>query len=304
MDPFSRFSHYFLAVARTGSLRKAAEVLHVSASAINRQILLAEEMMETLLFERLPSGLRLTTAGELLYDDILRWNKEYRRTRERFDELQGLKRGHVSIGLIAALNEGPVVDALAAIAREYPWFTFDIGIHDSQVIGEQVANADVDFGILLDPIESTGLEVRAFSEMPIGVVMPPAHPLADQPRLSIGQLGEYRHLMPAAPLIVHDRTALLYKRHNMTPAASMTCNDIRMMKSLIRAGAGIAVLSVLDVFTEVETGALAFVPLQGPPVRPLTLALCVAPRRQLSRAAQLAIQKVSAVIESLQQADK
>lgn len=68
MSPFSRFAHYFIAVARCGSLRRAAEQLHISASAINRQILQAEEAFGTPLFERLPEGLRMTTAGELLYD--------------------------------------------------------------------------------------------------------------------------------------------------------------------------------------------------------------------------------------------
>ena len=38
MSPFSRFAHHFIAVARCGSLRRAAEQLHISASAINRQI--------------------------------------------------------------------------------------------------------------------------------------------------------------------------------------------------------------------------------------------------------------------------
>ncbi|WP_337023784.1 MULTISPECIES: helix-turn-helix domain-containing protein [unclassified Pantoea] len=41
MRSFSRFAAYFMEVARHGSLRKAAERLHVSASAINRQILQA-----------------------------------------------------------------------------------------------------------------------------------------------------------------------------------------------------------------------------------------------------------------------
>ncbi|PLF49104.1 LysR family transcriptional regulator, partial [Klebsiella pneumoniae] len=98
MSPFSRFAHYFIAVARCGSLRRAAEQLHISASAINRQILQAEEAFGTPLFERLPEGLRMTTAGELLYDNLLRWQKEFRQTRQKFDELQGMKRGSVSVG--------------------------------------------------------------------------------------------------------------------------------------------------------------------------------------------------------------
>nr|MBA2816766.1 Chemotaxis protein CheA [Candidatus Pantoea persica] len=123
MLPFSRsrFSHYFLEVARSGSLRKAAEQLHVSASAINCQILQAEEEL----------GMRLTSVGELLCDDLRRWQREYQHTRQRFDEIQGLRRGHVSFGLIQALNDGALADALSQIAQMPPWLRLDLSMHDS-----------------------------------------------------------------------------------------------------------------------------------------------------------------------------
>ena len=63
---FSRFTRYFRVVAGAGSIRRASEELNVSASAIDRQLLRAEEELQTPLFERLPTGLRLTAAGELL----------------------------------------------------------------------------------------------------------------------------------------------------------------------------------------------------------------------------------------------
>ncbi|MCS5933087.1 LysR family transcriptional regulator [Klebsiella pneumoniae subsp. pneumoniae] len=89
MSPFSRFAHYFIAVARCGGLRRAAEQLHISASAINRSDPAGRGGLRHPLFERLPEGLRMTTAGELLYDNLLRWQKEFRQTRQKFDELQG-----------------------------------------------------------------------------------------------------------------------------------------------------------------------------------------------------------------------
>ncbi|WP_213990357.1 LysR family transcriptional regulator [Sodalis sp. dw_96] len=299
MDPFSRFALYFAEVARSGSLRNASEKLHVSASAINRQILNAEEEMGVLLFERLHSGLRLTSAGELLCDDLARWRREYKRTRERFDELQGLKRGHVSLALIQALSEGIIARKLAEIALEYPWLTMDISVNDSRDISRRVADAEVDFAIMLDPVEHHGLEVKAFIEIPIGIVISPNHPLASHKTLSISQMSEYRHIMPAAPLTVHDRIHLLYKRHSITPEAGIMCNDIRLIKSFIRESSGIGVLSRLDVITEVESGDLLFIPIQGKPVRPLTLALCVAPQRQLSRAAQMMIQKLAMTLDEM-----
>lgn len=299
MLPFSRFSHYFLEVARSGSLRKAAEQLHVSASAINRQILQAEEELGMRLFERLPDGMRLTSAGELLLDDLRRWRREYQRTRQRFDEIQGLRRGRVTLGLIQALNEGAIADALSQIAQLHPWLRLDLSVHDSAQIGEQVRLAELDAGLVLDPQAQAGLSVIAFAELPVGVVLPAGHTLRACATLSTGQLSAERHIIPGAPLVVHERVEMLYRRHNLQPENVITCNDIRLIKSLIKQGSGISILSLLDVMDEVARGALLFVPLRDSSVRPLTLALCCAPSRQLSRAAQQVIQHLTGVIESL-----
>lgn len=151
MSPFSRFAHYFMEVARSGSLRRAAEKLHISASAINRQILQAEASFGTPLFERQPEGLRMTTAGELLYDNLLRWQKEFRVTQQKFDELQGLKRGTVNVGMVQALAEGSFAAALAEIINQCEWLELMLQVADSQSISDRVRQADVDFGLILDP---------------------------------------------------------------------------------------------------------------------------------------------------------
>jgi DNA-binding transcriptional LysR family regulator len=52
-----------------------------------------------------------------------------------------------------------------------------------------------------------------------------------------------------------------------------------MMRALVLSGAGIAVMSWLDVFRDVQEGRLAFVPLSQRQAKPLSLCLCVAPQR-------------------------
>lgn len=301
MSPFSRFALYFAEVARSGSLRRAAEKLHISASAINRQILQAEEQFGTPLFERLPEGLRMTTAGELLYDNLLRWQRDFRITRQKFDELQGLKRGTVSAGLVQALSEGVMASALAEIITTWHWLELELQVANSQTVSQKVREAELDFGLILDPDGQAGLSVLAFAELEMGVVMRPDNPLARAAGLSLGELSLERHIMPGEPLIVHDRVAMLYRHHDFAPGNRITCNDIRLIKSLIQGGGGVTILSLLDVMTEVQTGQLAFVPLRNRLLRPLTLALCTAPSRQLSRPAQMAIQKLTTVIETLRQ---
>ncbi|MEA9390162.1 LysR family transcriptional regulator [Acerihabitans sp. TG2] len=299
MSPFSRFAVYFAEVAKSGSLRKASEKLHVSASAINRQILQAETAFGTPLFERLPEGLRMTTAGELLYANILRWQREFRITQQQFDEIQGLKRGEVSVAIVQALSEGCVANAFSDIAKMHHWLRLELSVDDSQTISQRIRQSEIDFGLLLDPVGQAGLNVIAFAELEMGVIMPPDAPLARQTQISLGELSSERHIIPGEPLMVHDRVKMLYRQYDFSPENRITCNDIRLIKSLVRQGSGVCILSLLDVLEEVKNNQLRFVPLKNHHLRPLTLALCTAPSRQLSRAAQMTIQKMTEVIESL-----
>lgn len=299
MLPFSRFASYFIEVAAQGNLRKAAEVLHVSPSAIHRQIQGAEQQLETELFERLPTGMKLTAAGELLLGDLKRWRKEHTRTLERVGDLRGLRRGHVSIALIDALSEGFVPQLLAELTREYPGFSFDLRVMGNRVASELVAAAEVDFGVLLDPVEHGNLEVRTAIDIPVGAVLPPGHALADEKSLAMSRLLDERLLVPAAPLVIEERTRSLYVRHGVDPRRVTTCNDTRLIRSLIRDGSGVGVLSLIDVAADLERGTLAFVPLHGWQARPLQLAVCTAPRRQPSRAAQLVLARVVSAVQGL-----
>ncbi|MEA9554815.1 LysR family transcriptional regulator [Xanthomonas nasturtii] len=299
MLTFSRFTRYFIEVARCGSIRKASDVLHVSASAIDRQILKAEEELGAQLFERLPGRLRLTAAGELLLVDVRGWEKAYARTLERFDELKGLRRGHVEIAMIDALSEGVVPAAVAALVQEYPGITFNLSTARNQRVMEMVTSADVDIGLLLDPVSSVDLEVRAFADIPLGIAMPVGHPLSTRTELQLSETLEHRLLLPAAPLIVGEHAKVLYQRQHIDVKRLTHCNDVRTLRGLVRAGAGVGLMSWLDAAPDVADGRLAFVPFRQHLTKPMTLALCVAPQRQLSRSAQLAIQALAAKIDAM-----
>ena len=88
---------YVDAVARYGSIRKAAEALNVASSALNRQVLDLEMDLGAPLFERLPRGVRVTSAGEtfLVYARLV--ISELKAVESRIEQLRGLVRGQVSV---------------------------------------------------------------------------------------------------------------------------------------------------------------------------------------------------------------
>ncbi|HEY0201167.1 MAG TPA: substrate-binding domain-containing protein, partial [Burkholderiaceae bacterium] len=134
---------------------------------------------------------------------------------------------------------------------------------------------------------------RTLAKYPIGIAMPIHHALAQEPHLTLGQTMGYRHIVPSEPLLIHERVQAIYARGRINEKQTIACNDTRLIRSLIQQDAGIGILSYLDVASDVQDGHLAFVPLQGRQVKPLTLALCVASHRQLSRAVQLVIARIA-----------
>lgn len=297
--PFSRFSEYFIAVAKTGSLRKAADQLFISVSAVHRQIALAEEELGIVLFERLPNGLKLTLAGELLYAEVIKWQKEFQQTRIRFDEIQGLTRGTIEFGLISALNDGFVMQSVQYMYEHYPWINFNIRVADSEIVAKKVIEAELDFGLILNPKSHQHIEVLHFLELPLGFVMGKSHPLAQAEKIYFSDTLNDNHFIPADPLIIHDYVQALYKHHQFIPARKTESNDIHLMNTLIQANSGIGIFSYLDVLPYVERDEVVFKPISEKGLHPLTIALCVAPKRQISRVSQLMIKHIIEQMEAL-----
>lgn len=297
--PFSRFADYFIAVAKTGSLRKAADQLFISVSAVHRQIVLAEEELGVALFERLPSGLKLTLAGELLYADLRSWQKEFQITQKRLNEIQGIQRGSIDFGMIAALSESFVSAVMQSIVQQYPWINFKVRVLDSDRIADLVINAELDFGLILNPKHQHQLQISAFIEMPLGFVIPKQHPLAHKEKIYFSDTLEFNHIIPAEPLVIHDHVTALYKKQDFHPRHTIECNDIHMMISLLRQNLGISIMSYLDAAPYIENAEFEFRAINDHGLHPITVALCVAPKRQLSRISQIMMNQIIIEIEAL-----
>jgi len=271
---FSRFTRYFRVVAGAGSIRRASEELNVSASAIDRQLLRAEEELQTPLFERLPTGLRLTAAGELLMAASADWTKDFERVRAQIADLCGLRRGHVAIGVIDALTKGFVPEIVRQVRLNYPGVFFTLRVLDNVEVAAALARGDVDFGIMLDPQSSRDLMVRARLDVILGFVTLPGHEIARKPRQRFSACEDHAIVAPHEPLALCQQVRALEAATSATLNVVAASDNIDMIKALVREGIGAGILSSIDVAAEVGRGQLTFTPISDPMVRPLTLALC------------------------------
>jgi DNA-binding transcriptional LysR family regulator len=287
MAPFSRFLRYFMAVAQVGSIRKASEALHISASAIDRQILLGEAQLGAKLFERHPAGLRLTTAGEFMLQAARRWTREFATFGVTLEDLRGMRRGVVHIAVIEALTLGFLPRLILRLKAEHPFIQVRISVVDNVQVTAAIGGGEVDFGMMLNPRTSRDLSVRAHAEIVLGLVTLPDHPLVRRRSVRFSVCAEEPIVAPARPLALCEQIQGLQVATGVTLNSVAESDNINMIKSLIRQGLGLGVLTRLDVSDEIQRGELAFIPIAHASLQPLILAVCVDPARQLSAAARL-----------------
>ena len=294
MPAFSRFLRYFLAVGRLGSIRRAADELNVSASAIDRQILNVEADLGMPLFERLPTGLRLTAAGEIMMAAGGRWQKNMADVRAQMEDLRGLKRGHVDIAVIDALAKGHVPAAIQSIQTRYPGITIGVKVLKNDAVREAIVRGEVDMGILFEPESYRDLQVRAFVEVVLGFLTPKGHPFGDRREVRFSACDGSPVILPARPLAVCEQVEVLAGTTGIELQRRVESDNIQLIISLVQQGLGIGVLTSLDVMTEVRRGLLSFTRIVDPVLRPMTLALCTASSRTPSHAAGMVLGEIEA----------
>ncbi|MBB3179199.1 LysR family transcriptional regulator [Variovorax sp. Sphag1AA] len=283
---------YFIEVARQGSIRQAAEALHIAPSAINRHILEFEESLGIELFERLPRGMRLTAAGEVLYEVARRMQRDYTVALSEVDLLQQARRGHVSIGTLQALSEHFFPPLISGLIKEYPGITYSFFVGNTRDIIARVKSGDSDIGICGAPEKGERIKQVASVRLPFGVLMPRDHPLAGYPVIRLSDCKGY-------PLIYTTRGELrtLLDRMNIDGAErvspALETNSVAMIRELVAAGAGIGFVSS-GIMGHLAQGELLFRPLilQGRVSTDLTL--IIREERKLSVAASLLLERIEA----------
>jgi LysR family transcriptional regulator, benzoate and cis,cis-muconate-responsive activator of ben and cat genes len=180
----------FLVILEEGSLRRAAERLHISQSAITRQIQLLEHDLGGQILERTPTGVRPTIGGHTLagkarplladYDSVM---AEVRRmVRGESDRLR--------IGYIASAVQEFLGPALAMLRRTYP--KLKVKLLD-QTPGEMIIalrNGEIDLALTGHGADllSRDFYTHKLASVPSLVTLPIDHPLARRKEISISQL--------------------------------------------------------------------------------------------------------------------
>lgn len=254
---------YFSEVARCGSIRKAASHLFVAPSAINRQIRNLEDELAVELFDRLPTGLKLTAAGERLLQHVRGTLQDFHAMRSEFDALKGVRTGHISMVVMDSTLERLVPLALDEFGESYPAVTYSVQCASISKIPEIVASGCADIGICFCQKPPAGARVAASGSFPSGVIMGASHPLAKREQLTFEVCRNYPIFRSGTDEDLLTALSADYSRHWEQAKIQVQSNSLGLLKSMIVAGRGLAFFTKLGFLDELEQNAAIWRPLVG-----------------------------------------
>lgn len=169
---------YIDAIVRAGSIRKAAETLAITSTALNRRVLALEAELGVPIFERLPRGVRLTTAGELLVAHVRAQITDYEKLKGQIADLAGERRGNVAIACSQALLPYFLPDQISRYRAAHPAVTFGVNVRDRAAAEQALVDLDADIALIFEPVRLREIQVLITVPQPLHAVMAEDHPLA------------------------------------------------------------------------------------------------------------------------------
>jgi DNA-binding transcriptional LysR family regulator len=144
----------FHVVANAGSFTKATKTLHISQSAISRQISILEGELGTPLFKRLSRGLAMTEAGEALQETVTSVFAKLSVTQTAIEELKNVPRGHIRVATSLAFGSMWLAPRLQEFLDQYPEVKVSLLLKDEEV---DLNMREADIGITALP--ATGSDI-------------------------------------------------------------------------------------------------------------------------------------------------
>lgn len=291
---------YLAEVARAGSIRQASERLNVAASAVNRQILKIEGELGVQLFERLPKGLRLTPAGELVIRHARGTLHEFDRIKGELAGLRGVKSGIVRIASLDSLFVQALPRAIEAFYRRHPAVRFVVEACDPNQIAVRVAEGEADIGISFDLESHAEVHFTFDVPSPICAMVAPGHPLAGHELTNFVECARYPLLFQPDTRPTRSAMDAELAAAKTSSRALLVANNLGMLKHMVRAGLGVAFYSRIGFVEEIAKGEVVAVPLTEKRISALRVGLILPRRRRPSPAVAAMTEHLAQMLASLE----
>lgn len=235
---------YLISVVEEGSFTAAAEREHVSQSGVSAQVAKLERELGQALLDRGPRSIRLTVAGEAVLPLARAVLAGVGEIIEVADQVSGVVRGRVRLGMIRGCSIPPFLDAVAGFGREHPGVELVLSEDDSDDLQIQVAAGGLDLALVgyADRVHE-GLAVHVVVDEPCAVMVPADHALAGRPGVRLRDLAGETLLALSTGTGVRAAFDRSCAAAGVDLRVALSASSPETVLGLARRGGGVAVLS-------------------------------------------------------------
>ncbi|MCB1336335.1 MAG: LysR family transcriptional regulator [Maritimibacter sp.] len=256
----------FEAVARHGSITRAAEEVNLTQPSVSMQVKTLEEKIGQPLTEVVGKSLRLTRAGE----EVARAS---RAVLARIEELEltlaDMNRsvgGPLSVSVVSTAKYF-APQLLGEFKRRHPKVEPRLQITNRAQLVERIARDADDLYIMGRPPEGEAVDADPFLDHTIVFVAPPGHPLVGRRHIPLGRMAEENVIRRERGSGTRAAVETLCDAANVTLTTHLEFDDVEAIKQGVISGLGVAYLSLQALRLELAAGELAVLDVEGFPMR-------------------------------------
>ncbi|MGS0691647.1 LysR substrate-binding domain-containing protein [Shewanella sp. 0m-4] len=252
----------FEAVARSGQVAKAAEMVNLSSPAASMALSELEKQLDTRLFERVGNRLRLNSQGSLLLPLATEALQKIDQIEHTFSPAGAELGGNLTISASSTIGNYLLARSAVAFCQQHTNTLVNVDIDNSQAVINAVLEFKSEMGFIESQCLDSRIAVEAWHKDKLLVFCHPAHPLAGK-RVAPSELRNMPWVMREEGSGTRDCFVSAANALDIQPQEKFRFSTPDAIKQAVKQGAGLGVLSELTLEKELIRKELALIEVEG-----------------------------------------
>ncbi|KRE54256.1 LysR family transcriptional regulator [Paenibacillus sp. Soil522] len=246
----------FVAVTEQRHFSRAADLLNISQPGVSLHIRNLENELGAKLLHRSPKQVRLTEAGDVMYQKAKQILSLYEEAKQDIQMLQDKVTGAIQIGASFTIGEYVLPKRLAEFAAQYPLVAMQVTIGNTEEIVQAVRSNELDVGLIEGETNATDLVITPYMKDEMILIAPSASPLTTERFVDTEMLQNQVWVLRESGSGTRAFSDQFMRDAGLTLKRSYIFNSSQSVKEAVVSGLGIALLSRWIVRRELESGEL------------------------------------------------
>ncbi|RKP54220.1 LysR family transcriptional regulator [Cohnella endophytica] len=233
---------YFLTVARSEHVTRAAEALNMTQPALSHSLAKLEEELGVQLFERSGRNVQLNRYGKLFARRVEAALEQIRIGKRELAELADPDTGLVSLAYLNILGSEVVPQLIRAFQQSHPGIRFRLEQGNHEMIRESLESGESDLGMTCPGSNEIGLSQLPLFTRPMYAVVPSGHHLDGRKQVHLAELEGEPFIEQSSNCGFRASLELAYRRTGFEPSVKYRAEDLQTVAGFVSAGFGVALL--------------------------------------------------------------